>query len=500
MLINKKNINTKNDKPQSCLHEKSSSLAGALSGILKSKERYILLGDYPDLPHSFNGNDIDVLVTDIKVAKKEFQKYGFIFRQQSKYELRAFIYVMSSRKWIAVDIETIYAYSGSERKLLKNILTNPVKDKDTGLLTSPKVEMLAYKTMKYIFNGYVHSWYQIRNLHKSWNALRECERGVALELLSGLGLNNKDSSLVDLVISSEKKFLSDGRLQAHIDNKRNSRHSKRLVYQGRLNRKVILSSPILLWRLAYGRFIKSRNALPAIALVGNDGSGKTEQCQRMKDELYKLDPLHIVMRGNGAWLPGWGKFRNIILSYIKRKKKTGKKSNGLLIWGLAWVGEIGDFLDRWYRYQVGMAWANAGFGFVMFERYPTDRLRGEYPGPKWSLFPVEQYFPMPDLIILLDVDEDDSLKRKPNDGHSYQEMHEKRENYLKLIQEIKPSMVVDSKACLNDIQKQISETIWKYSVIKQQKDQNSVGLPARWIPGNKGKSLAGRNKQKEGFL
>ena len=147
-----------------------------------------------------------------------------------------------------------------------------------------------------------------------------------------------------------------------------------------------------------------------------------------------------------------------------------------------------------------MAWANAGFGFVMFERYPTDRLRGEYPGPKWSLFPVEQYFPMPDLIILLDVDEDDSLKRKPNDGHSYQEMHEKRENYLKLIQEIKPSMVVDSKACLNDIQKQISETIWKYSVIKQQKDQNSVELPARWIPGNKGKSPAGRNKQKEGFL
>jgi len=101
---------------------------------------------------------------------------------------------------------------------------------------------------------------------------------------------------------------------------------------------------------------------------------------------------------------------------------------------------------------------------------------------------------------LLDVDEDDSLKRKPNDGHSYQEMHEKRENYLKLIQEIKPSMVVDSKACLNDIQKQISETIWKYSVIKQQKDQNSVELPARWIPGNKGKSPAGRNKQKEGFL
>ena len=162
------------------------------------------------------------------------------------------------------------------------------------------------------------------------------------------------------------------------------------------------------------------------------------------------------------------------------------------------IGEIGDFIDRWVRYKIGMAWANAGFGFTIFERFPTDRLRGEFPGPKWSLFPIEQFFPMPDLIILLDVDEYDSLKRKSEDGHSYQEMHEKRENYLRLIKEINPSVTISSEKNLVEIHKQISMLLWKYSVIKQSK-RDSIRLPAVWAP-EKGRKPADRDKQKEGFL
>jgi hypothetical protein len=205
------------------------------------------------------------------------------------------------------------------------------------------------------------------------------------------------------------------------------------------------------------------------------------------------------MRGNETWLPGWGLLRNIILGYIKNRKSLESKLTRIITWCFAWIGEIGDFLDRWFRYQVGMAWANAGFGFVVFERYPTDRLRGEYPGPKWSLFPIEQYFPMPDLIVLLDVNEDDSLKRKPNDGHSYQEMHEKRENYLKLIQEIKPSTVINSNTSIDNVSKQLSKLIWDYSAVKQLSLPKYIKLPAKWTPKKRSK-LAGRNKQKEGFL
>jgi len=365
-------------------------------------------------------------------------------------------------------------------------------------LHPPVAGILAYKIMKYIFNGYIHSWHQILELQKNWTTLDEIERHTVLDLLSDFKLCNKTKYIFELIASSEKEIFSDKNLHAYIDNRRKDRHGERLIYQGVINRKKLFRNPMLLWRLFYSRFFKSKNAFPAIALVGNDGSGKTEQCQRLKDELYKLDPLHIVMRGNEAWLPGWNKLRNNILGYLKKKNAANVKKNTPHIWILSWIGEIGDFIDRWFRYQIGMAWANSGFGFTIFERFPTDRLRGEYPGPKWSLFPIEQYFPMPDLIILLDVDEQDSLKRKSDDGHSYQELHEKRENYLRLIKEITPSETISSKKNLADIQKQISMLLWRYSSIKQKKG-STIRLPAVWLPA-KGRKPVERDKQKEGFL
>ena len=137
--------------------------------------------------------------------------------------------------------------------------------------------------------------------------------------------------IIILVVSSaEEEIFNNTQLQEFINLKREVRHQNRLVYQGRINKKSLFFSP-LLFSLLYFRFFKSNDSLPAIALVGNDGSGKTEQCQRLKDELYKLDPLHVVMRGNEAWLPGWKKVRGYILNYInKRKIETNTKQYKIL--------------------------------------------------------------------------------------------------------------------------------------------------------------------------
>jgi len=480
------------------LNECSNTLNMALNQMSDANISYVFLGLYPDLPNSFSGNDIDILTTDLKSAEKIFKQNGFVVRNQSKDELRAFLYIPSSEEWVVVDIENFGAYPPQGKKILKFLISNSFKDKSTHLFHPSSAGILAYKIMKYVFNGYVHSWYQIMELQKKWTTLDETQRNSVLDLLSDFKLSSKTQYIFNLIASSKKEIFSDKNLQLYIDNMRKIRHHERLIYQGSINRKKLFTNPMALWKFFFGAFFKSKNALPAFALVGNDGSGKTEQCQRLKDELYKIDPLHIVMRGNEPWLPGWKKLRTSILRYLKNKNSKKIKKNIPYIWILSWIGEIGDFIDRWVRYKIGMAWANAGFGFTIFERFPTDRLRGEFPGPKWSLFPIEQYFPMPDLIILLDVDEHDSLKRKFDDGHSYQEMHEKRENYLRLIKEINPSVTISSEKNLVEIHKQISMLLWKYSVIKQSK-RDSIRLPAVWAP-EKGRKLADRDKQKEGFL
>jgi len=499
MLLHKKNISVNASKQETVLMNASYNLEGLLDKILENGGSYVFLGDYKNLPTSFNGNDIDILVTDIKIVKKALKKHSFIVRQINKNELKAFIYVDMIEKWVTVDIETIDSYLPAGKRILKYMLDKPIKDHHSSLRFPPENGLVAYKIMKYILNGYLHSWHQIQNLRIKWKNLNKTDQDFVLDLFLDFNLSSNIMDIIILVVSSaEEEIFNNTQLQEFINLKREVRHQNRLVYQGGINKKSLFFSP-LLFSLLYFRFFKSNDSLPAIALVGNDGSGKTEQCQRLKDELYKLDPLHVVMRGNEAWLPGWKKVRGYILNYINKRKIEKDKPRSLYIWFLAWVGEIGDFLDRWFRYQVGMAWANAGFGFVLFERYPTDRLRGEYPGPRWSLFPIEQYFPMPDVVVLLDVKEKDSLKRKPNDGHSYQEMHEKRKNYLKLIKEIKPSAIISPKIEIEIVQKQLSRLIWDYSLIKQGIVNSEVELPAKWTPKVTNKT-SGRNKQKEGFL
>ena len=76
------------------------------------------------------------------------------------------------------------------------------------------------------------------------------------------------------------------------------------------------------------------------------------------------------------------------------------------------MGELIDIADKYLKYKIGMAWADAGYGLTIFERYPTDRIRGEFPNIKNKLIPLEQFFPLPDGLIYLDVFPKDSIFRK----------------------------------------------------------------------------------------
>ena len=81
------------------------------------------------------------------------------------------------------------------------------------------------------------------------------------------------------------------------------------------------------------------------------------------------------------------------------------------------LGEILDLFDKYIKYKIGMAWADAGYGLTIFERYPTDRVRGEFPNNKNKYFPLEQFFPFPDAMVYLDVLPKVSIKRKKGRSH-----------------------------------------------------------------------------------
>ena len=493
--------NIEDKKP---LAEVSENLLRALHAIRGNNGRYVFLGSYPELPAYYAGSDIDILVNDIEIALQAFLSAGFVVRRHEKFEFRAFRFCGSQRYWIVIDVETTESYPSLDRRILHYCLDYAAKARVSQLYIAPTEGLLAYKTAKYLINGFVHSEHQIINLQEAWKDSPDNVREKARSLLGIESLEEPTRMWVGKLSScrfgTKSEPLISKDLKDYIIDRRKKRHARRVVFQGTIQKKGLFRSPRMvaafLWTLLSS---KGANPWPAIAIVGNDGSGKSEICQRLKDRLYKIDPLHIVMRGNAAWLPGWNRIQKPYKRWMRKFRAQALLSP--LAWVGAWLGEIVDFLDKFLRYKVGMAWAKAGFGFVLFERYSTDRLRGEYPGPKWSLFPLEQFFPFPDAVILLDVTEEDSLKRKPADGHSYQEMHEKRQNYLRLINEIEPHFVIPAGLSLDEVELRISEIIWNLAFKMQSSDRNQRSYRAVWSPAKRQHDGSyKKRKQKNGFF
>jgi thymidylate kinase len=102
-----------------------------------------------------------------------------------------------------------------------------------------------------------------------------------------------------------------------------------------------------------------------------------------------------------------------------------------------------DYFDRLVRFRLGLLWARCGLGPVFFDRYVTDRLRGEYRRDNFRLHPLEQFFPMPDSFIFFDVPAEVSVERKPEDNHNLIVLREKRVNYLLLMNEISRVHYID---------------------------------------------------------
>ena len=175
--------------------------------------------------------------------------------------------------------------------------------------------------------------------------------------------------------------------------------------------KKVLLSLRFIKALVFGSFARWSNdhsPMPALAIVGNDGSGKTTVVNFVKENYSKMNPLIIDMKTKNPYFPFIIKFLNK-LGKIKKIKFFQK--NSLLNLPIYLLGEFLIILDKFVRYKIGMAWADAGKGLTIFERYPTDRIRGEFPNEN-KMLPLEQFFPMPDGIIYLDVSPIASVKKE----------------------------------------------------------------------------------------
>lgn len=450
---------------------------------------------------NFKGRDID----SFYISKKNllnFDEEKSILHEREEGSFRFLINQPKTSGFINLDIEDINIFSNKTQKLNQVKFYSAIYCKETGLKHYDFKTLIFYKIIKYFLFGVLHSYEQLFRLKIILHKLNKDDLQYILNLTSK-HLKFEHKWIKMLIEEDFLIFESNESVKKFWINKRKIRQKKRKVYAGKLILKNLFKSKKFLYAFFLGKsakWNKNHKPLPAIALIGNDGSGKTTIINHIIKNYSKMDPAHISMRPDTPILPFIGTFR-------KTLKKTIKFSMISKIYPLKFllslVGQSLDLLDRYFKYKVGMAWADSGYGITIFERYITDKIRGEFPNKKNKFLPLEQFFPFPDGFAYLDILPEISLKRKANENHTLEEMTNKRKNYISLLSEFSETIKISSDREFEETIKDLKNYIFDLAIKKRERLKSGKRIKRCIWSKNKNRILVGKKTnrlQKDSFL
>lgn len=449
----------------------------------------------------FDGRDVDTFFF-LKKNFFDFEKKNVIFHQREKGSYRFLINDNNSSKFLNIDVEDLSIFSPKTKILNQNYINNVIRCKKTGLDHFNLEAIIFYKIVKYFSKGVIHSYEQLYKLKKTLNSLNSQTLNHILDLTKK-NLPFENIWLQKLVENNFEDYEKDEAVKNFWINKRIIRQNKRKVFAGSLKLNNLFKSIKFLYAFLFGSFAiwsKNHKPLPAIAVIGNDGAGKTTICDYVIKNFSKMDPALFIMRSNTTIMPSTNYLKRLIkkiCEYPLINKIAPLKKVFLFL------GQSIDLLDKYIRYRIGVAFADSGFGITIFERYITDKLRGEFPNDKSKFLPLEQYFPFPDGLFYIDIKPEVSLERKINDNHSLDEMICKRANYLSLLEEFDEVKIIP---CTNNFEqniKDLKDYIFRLTVKKQAFLKSGFRLKRCEWRKNRSRVLKGRSInrfQKDSFL
>ena len=438
---------------------------------------------------NIQGRDIDTFYIDDKKIKN-LNKENLILRLREKGSYRLHLNHENYNSFLTIDIENPKILPNGANHILRDNFYKPDICHKTGFNHYNLFSNCYYKIVKYFRLGFVHSYKQLFLLKKDLEKLDQSDYEKIIKLIDK-NLYQEKYFIYKFIKDNFIKFEKNNKIKKFWKEKRFKRQKKRKAFRGNINIKNAIKVKSFLYSLIFGKFARwSKNHLPmpGIAIVGNDGSGKSLTTEYIKNNFSKMDPIIIDMKASNSYVFSLGKLR----IYLKKlRKKNLFKRIKPMFFLISLFGQIVEFLDKYIKYRIGMAWADSGQGITIFERYTTDRLRGEFPHINYKWLPLEQFFPFPDGIIYIDIAPKISIKRKPNDQHTLEELKNKRVNYLSLLKELNEVKKLNG---VNKLEKNIN-AIKNYIFILSKKKRDQIkkfNFPKRVLwKKNRNRSLAG---------
>lgn len=450
----------------------------------------------------FSGRDVDTFyISNTSFVNIETRK-NIILNQRDTGLYRFYINSEESLDFITLDIEDLSIFSPKSKNENLMHFNQAIKCNKTNLKHFQLVAIIFYKLVKYFSQGIVFSYEQLFKLKNKINSLNPNDLEYLNKLISKY-LPKEKIWIKKLIENDIKDFEYDLEIKNFWLKKRVIRQNKRKVFAGKFELKNLIKSKKFLYALIFGSFAKwskTHGPMPAIAIVGNDGAGKTTICERVIQDYHKLDPLLINMKSE---VPLFQTTKYLVRFVRKIINFPFVKNISLIKCFFSYVGQMLDLFDQYIKYKIGMAYADSGYGITIFERYITDKLRGEFPNDKNKILPLEQFFPLPDGFFYIDVEPKITLERKTNDNHTMEEMMSKRANYISLLKEFNEVKKTEIDNKLDENIKILKNYIFELALKKKKQTNNHLKTKRCIWKKNRNRKLAGNPNdrfQKGSFL
>ena len=201
-------------------------------------------------------------------------------------------------------------------------------------------------------------------------------------------------------------------------------------------------------------FKTNKNKSIFVTILGPDGSGKSTLIENLERELkgaFRRSSVFHLMPG-----------------ILKKKKNTGPVTDPHGKPPRSTVMSLLKLLYYLFDYNMGYLFKIRPLliksTLVMFDRYFDDIIvdprRYRYGGPLRAVRWIRKLIPKPDVVFILDVPEEEILKRKQE--VSPEEVKRQREAYRNLALELPNAFIIDGSKPSDQVAKQVRDIILDY--------------------------------------
>jgi thymidylate kinase len=187
-----------------------------------------------------------------------------------------------------------------------------------------------------------------------------------------------------------------------------------------------------------------------VALLAPDGAGKTTLARSLSEAFY-LPTRYIYMGTNTQ-------SGSVTLPTTRLLAKLNRKQQPLV----RALGALNNLVEQGVRYRVGAYHRRRG-RLVVFDRYSSGSLmvapRHGALHKRLQRWVLRQLCPPPDMVVYLDAPADTLYQRKQE--HSLELLERQRQRYLKILDGVARTAIVDARRGPDEVRRQVAAAIWR---------------------------------------